>query len=85
MQEQAAKLAWPDPPVRISFDRHLGYGGAAALPAATGLAAMMVAKGKAPDWCGGGEPREVVVSSCVPDEGVMALRLLSPEVEACDA
>lgn len=74
--QRSIAQAWPEKaPLLMSFDRHLGYAGAAAIPMATALGANCIAKKDAPRWTGLKQPQDLMICSRIADEHMVAVRI----------
>lgn len=70
---------WPEKrlPV-VTFDRHLGYAAAAAVPYLCALGTMCIQKKDAPKWTGLNTPRGLLIYSGAPEESLVTLHLKTP-------
>ncbi len=77
---QACELAWPHAsPARLTFDHHLGYATAAAVPGNIALAAKCITAASVPDWTGLNQPRRLTICAQAPEERLVVVTLKALE------
>ena len=74
--KHVCEAIWPGrrPPV-TTFDRHLGYASAAAVPYLCALGTVCLRNEIMPEWTGLDAPRDLLVYSGAPEESLVAFRL----------